>query len=61
MIDEEIRMMIAKAICKARKAYTASFEEDGIECSHYQMDVKVRCLDGDYKDILHTIEDKDSS
>ena len=56
--DFDERVIIAKAISAARDAYENSLEEQDIDPSYFQMDIKIRFMDVNFEDVLHTIEDR---
>jgi len=60
-MNEEERVMIAKAITKARESFEKVLADKNFELSHFELDLRVNVLDMDFKYILDTVEDKKST
>jgi len=56
-MNEEERVIIAKAISKAREAYEKCFDDEGYETGNYPMNITVFRLDINFEETLHKIMD----
>ena len=53
------RILIAKAIIKARDAYEKVFEKGGIDSAYYPMNIVVYMVEEDFDRVVFSVEDRE--